>query len=69
MYVRLYNDMSQPITSGNMHTQIDKCAYVRNHGHNNIGCGHAQGHTFTFSNLSVFHGGNCSLFTGTMILL
>ena len=35
--------MSQPITSGNMHTQIDKCAYVRNHGHNNMGCGHAKG--------------------------
>ena len=42
MYVSLYNNMSQPITSDNMHTQIDKCAYyVRNHGHNNIGCGHA----------------------------
>ena len=58
--------MSQPITSGNMHTQIDKCAYVLNHGHNNMS---AQGHIFTFSNLSVFHGGNCSFFTGTMDLL
>ena len=80
MYVSLYNKMSLPITSGNMHTQIDKCAYVRNHGHNNMGCGHAphggacphasaQGHTFTFANVSVFHGGNCSFFTGTMDLL
>ena len=24
-----------------MHTKFEKCAYVRNHGHNNIGCGHA----------------------------
>ena len=40
MYVSLYNNMSQPITSGNMHAQIDKCAYARNHGHNNMGCGH-----------------------------
>ena len=24
-----------------MHTQFDKCAYVRNHGHNNMGCGYA----------------------------
>ena len=48
MYVSLYNNMSQPITSGNnMHTQIDKCAYIRNHGHNNMGCGHAP------------HGGAC----------
>ena len=39
MYVSLYNNMSQPITSGNMHAQIDKCAYVRNHGHNNMGAG------------------------------
>ena len=56
-----------------MPTQFDKCADVRNHGHNNImnmGCEHApqggmpaQGHTFTFSNLSVCHGGNCSVFT------
>ena len=29
--------MNQPITSGNMHAQMDKCAYVRNHGHNNMG--------------------------------
>ena len=27
-----------------MHTQIDKCAYVRNHGHNNMGCGGACPH-------------------------
>ena len=26
MYVSLYTNMSQPITSGNMHAQIDKCA-------------------------------------------
>ena len=39
--------LSQPITSGNMHAYIDKCAYVRNHGHNNMGCGHAP------------HGGAC----------
>ena len=77
MYVSLYDNMSQPITSGNMHAHIDKCAYVRNHGHNNMGCGHAprgggmsaQRHTLTFSNLSVFHGGNCSFFTGIMNLL
>ena len=37
MYVSLYTNMSQPITSGNMHAQICKCAYVRNHGHNNMG--------------------------------
>ena len=30
-----------------MHTQFEKCAYVRNHGHNNMGCGHAP------------HGGAC----------
>ena len=24
-----------------MHTQFEKCAYVRNHGHNNMRCGHA----------------------------
>ena len=24
-----------------MHTQFEKYAYVRNHGHNNMGCGHA----------------------------
>ena len=24
-----------------MHTQFEKCAYVRNHGQNNMGCGHA----------------------------
>ena len=47
MYVSLYNNMSQPITSGNMHAQIDKSAYVRNHGRNNMGCGHAP------------HGGAC----------
>ena len=47
MYVSLYNNMSQPITSGNTHAQIDKCAYARNHGHNNMGCGHAP------------HGGTC----------
>ena len=35
------------VTSGNMHAQIDKSAYVRNHGHNNMGCGHAP------------HGGAC----------
>ena len=29
----------------------------------------AQGHTLTFSNLSVFHGGNCSFFTGIMNIL
>ena len=29
----------------------------------------AQGHTLTFSNLSVFDGGNCSFFTGIMNLL
>ena len=52
-----------------MHTQIDKCAYVRNHGHNTMRVMSAQGHTFTFSKLSVFHGGNCSFFTGTMNLL
>ena len=47
MYVSLYNNMNQPITSGNMHAQMDKCAYVRNHGHNNMGRGHAP------------HGGAC----------
>ena len=30
-----------------MHTQFDKYAYVRNHGHNNMGCGYAP------------HGGAC----------
>ena len=30
-----------------MHTQFEKCAYVRNHGHNDMGCGHAP------------HGGAC----------
>ena len=33
MQVSLYNNISQPITSGNMHTQFEKCAYVRNHGY------------------------------------
>ena len=47
MYVSLYNNMSQPITSGNMHAQIDKSAYVRNHGHNNMGSRYAP------------HGGAC----------
>ena len=69
--------MSQRITSGNMHAQIDKCAYVRNRGHNNMGCGHAphggacphKGIPLPFSSLSVFHGGNCSFFTGIMNLL
>ena len=37
MYVSIYNNMNQPITSGNMHAQIDKCAYVRNRGQNNMG--------------------------------
>ena len=30
-----------------MHTQFEKCAYVRKHGHDNMGCGHAH------------HGGAC----------
>ena len=56
-----------------MHTQLEKCADVRNHGHNNMGCldvGNtsswwgmsAQEHTFIFSNLSV-------LMVGTVIYL
>ena len=65
MYVSIYTNMNQPITSGNMHAQIDKCAYVRNRGQNNMGCGHAP----PFSNVSVFHGGNCSFFTSIMNLL
>ena len=41
MQVSLYNNISQSILSGNMHIQFEKYAYVRNHGHNNMGCGHA----------------------------
>ena len=41
MQLSLYVNISQPIISGNMHKQCDKCAYVRNHGHNIMGCGHA----------------------------
>ena len=37
----MYNNINQPITSGNMHTQFEKCAYVRSHGHDNMGCGYA----------------------------
>ena len=47
MRVSLYNNTSQPITSGNMHTQFEKCADARKHGHNHMGCGHAP------------HGGAC----------
>ena len=41
MYVSLCNNISQPISSGNMQTQFEKCAYVRNHGYNNMGSGYA----------------------------
>ena len=76
MYVSIYNNMNQPITSGNMHAQIDTCAYVRNRGQNNMGCGHApyggacphKGIPLHFQT-SVFHGGNCSFFTSIMNLL
>ena len=47
MYVSLYDNISQPLTTGNIHTQFEKCADVRNHGHNNMGCGYAP------------HGGAC----------
>ena len=47
MEVGLYDNITHPIISCNMHTQLDKYAYVRNHGHNNMGWGHAP------------HGGAC----------
>ena len=59
-----------------MHTQFEKYAYVRNHGHNNMGCGHAPRdgacphksiplhfQTYLFSMVGT------SFFTGTINLL
>ncbi len=45
--------------------------YIRNHTDTSLiiwWSMSAQEHTFTFSNLFVFHGGNCSFFTGTINL-